>query len=84
MANQQSSTLRSPATGDAITSLTALDPEIRRVSLRAAGRIFSLGAELEEFGTTIDPATGQPLSSAGDPTVSTGGAPTGNVAEAGF
>jgi ABC-type dipeptide/oligopeptide/nickel transport system permease subunit len=28
MANQQSSTLRSPATGEAITTLTALDPEI--------------------------------------------------------
>jgi enoyl-CoA hydratase/carnithine racemase len=38
-------------------SLAALDPEIARVSLRAAGRTFSLGAELAEFGTTADPAT---------------------------
>lgn len=37
--------------------LAALDPEIRRVSLRGAGRTFSLGAELGEFGTTSDPAT---------------------------
>jgi enoyl-CoA hydratase/carnithine racemase len=41
---------------DAIT-LAALDPEIRRVSLRGAGRTFSLGAELGEFGTTSDPAS---------------------------
>ena len=41
---------------DAFT-LAALDPEIRRVSLRGAGRTFSLGAELGEFGTTRDPAT---------------------------
>lgn len=38
-------------------SLAALDPEIRQVSLRAAGRTFSLGAELAEFGTTTNPAT---------------------------
>ncbi len=41
---------------DAFT-LAALDPEIRHVSLRGAGRTFSLGAELGEFGTTSDPAT---------------------------
>jgi enoyl-CoA hydratase/carnithine racemase len=38
-------------------SLAALDPDIARVSLRAVGRTFSLGAELAEFGTTADPAT---------------------------
>lgn len=38
-------------------ALAALDPEVTRVSLRAAGRTFSLGAELGEFGTTTDPAT---------------------------
>jgi len=38
-------------------SLAAIDPEIARVSLRASGRTFSLGAELGEFGTTLDPAT---------------------------
>ena len=38
-------------------SLAALDPELRCISLRGAGRTFSLGAELGEFGTTSDPAT---------------------------
>lgn len=38
-------------------SLAVLDPDIRQVSLREAGRTFSLGAELGEFGTTTDPAT---------------------------
>jgi len=38
-------------------SLAAVDPEIASVRLRAAGRTFSLGAELGEFGTTTDPAT---------------------------
>jgi enoyl-CoA hydratase/carnithine racemase len=37
--------------------LAALDPAIARVSLRGNGRTFSLGAELAEFGTTVDPAT---------------------------
>ncbi len=35
----------------------ALDPEISRVTLRATGKAFSVGAELAEFGTTRDPAT---------------------------
>lgn len=59
--------LDNPAAGNAIDqrmrdqlhealSLAALDSEIGRVSLRAAGRSFSLGAELAEFGTTVDPA----------------------------
>ncbi len=38
-------------------TLAALDPEIVQVSLRGAGRCFSLGAELGEFGTCRDPAT---------------------------
>lgn len=38
-------------------SLAALDADIERVLLRGAGRTFSLGAELAEFGTTADPAT---------------------------
>lgn len=38
-------------------ALAALDPTIARVSLRAEGRTFSLGADLDEFGTTVDPAT---------------------------
>jgi hypothetical protein len=44
------------ALGEAFT-LASLDPELRHVSLRGAGRTFSLGAELGEFGTTSDPAT---------------------------
>lgn len=37
--------------------LAAMDDSIDTISLRAAGRTFSLGAELSEFGTTTDPAT---------------------------
>nr|WP_184019851.1 enoyl-CoA hydratase/isomerase family protein [Sphingobium boeckii] len=37
--------------------LAALDPEIERITLRGAGKTFSLGADLSEFGTTRDPAT---------------------------
>ena len=61
-------TLDHPASGNAIDramrdalgeafSMAALDAELRRISLRGAGRTFSLGAELTEFGTTSDPAT---------------------------
>lgn len=38
-------------------SLAALDGEIQTVKLRAAGTTFSTGGDLEEFGTTRDPAT---------------------------
>jgi enoyl-CoA hydratase/carnithine racemase len=38
-------------------ALAALDPEITTVELRARGRVFSLGADLDEFGTTADPAS---------------------------
>ncbi|MBV2150832.1 enoyl-CoA hydratase/isomerase family protein [Sphingobium sp. AS12] len=37
--------------------LAALDCAIARISLRGAGRSFSVGADLSEFGTTRDPAT---------------------------
>ena len=37
--------------------LASLDREVERVSLRGAGRTFSMGALLSEFGTTTDPAT---------------------------
>lgn len=61
-------TLDHPASGNAIDrvmrdqlhealSLTALDPSVASVALRAVGRSFSLGSELAEFGTTGDPAT---------------------------
>ena len=38
-------------------TLAALDPEVRSIELRAAGPAFSSGGDLEEFGTTRDPAT---------------------------
>lgn len=38
-------------------TLAALDPEVRSVKLRAVGSAFSVGGDLEEFGTTRDPAT---------------------------
>ena len=46
-----------------VLTLAALDPDIRQISIRAAGRTFSLGAELGEFGTTIDPATAHSIRS---------------------
>lgn len=36
--------------------LANLDPTIRRIELRGAGRAFGSGADLSEFGTTRDPA----------------------------
>lgn len=38
-------------------TLAALDPDVQRIELRAVGGAFSVGADLEEFGTTRDPAT---------------------------
>lgn len=38
-------------------SIAALDPDLERVSLRSVGPVFSVGADLAEFGTTSDPAT---------------------------
>lgn len=38
-------------------SLAALDREICSIKLRAVGPAFSIGGDLEEFGTTRDPAT---------------------------
>lgn len=38
-------------------TLAALDPEIRSIVLRGTGAAFSVGADLEEFGVTRDPAT---------------------------
>lgn len=61
-------TLDRPESGNAIDramrdrlyeafALGALDATIGRIRLQAAGRTFSLGADLAEFGTTPDPAT---------------------------
>lgn len=38
-------------------SLANLDTSIEHVRLRTIGRCFSMGADLAEFGTTIDPVT---------------------------
>jgi enoyl-CoA hydratase len=38
-------------------TLAALDPEVRSVKLRALGEAFCVGADLDEFGTTRDPAS---------------------------
>lgn len=38
-------------------TLAAIDREVRSIKLRAVGAAFSVGADLEEFGTTRDPAT---------------------------
>jgi enoyl-CoA hydratase len=38
-------------------TLAALDREVRSMKLRAVGATFSIGGDLEEFGTTRDPAT---------------------------
>jgi enoyl-CoA hydratase len=35
----------------------ALDPQLRSIKLRASGPTFSIGGDLDEFGTTRDPAT---------------------------
>ena len=38
-------------------SVAAADPEVRSIKLRALGAAFSVGGDLDEFGTTRDPAT---------------------------
>lgn len=43
--------------------LAALDDDILNVTLRAQGRAFSLGADLDEFGTTTDPASAHAIRS---------------------
>jgi len=35
--------------------LAALDPQIHAIKMRAVGPAFSIGGDLEEFGTTRDP-----------------------------
>lgn len=37
--------------------LAALDPGVAEIRLLGTGRFFSMGAELDEFGTTTDPMT---------------------------
>ncbi|KMS59639.1 enoyl-CoA hydratase [Novosphingobium barchaimii LL02] len=65
--NEVVATLARPDTGNAIDrsmrddlheafALVNMDRSITRITLRARGKAFSLGAELGEFGTTTDPA----------------------------
>lgn len=44
-------------------ALAAIDPQIERVVLGGAGKAFSLGAQLNEFGTTFDPAVAHTIRS---------------------
>jgi hypothetical protein len=41
--------------------LAVADPAIRTVSISGAGRCFSVGGDLAEFGSTPDPATGHAI-----------------------
>jgi enoyl-CoA hydratase len=38
-------------------ALAAIDAEVRAITLRSVGNVFSMGGDLHEFGTTRDPAT---------------------------
>jgi enoyl-CoA hydratase/carnithine racemase len=53
-------------------SVAAADPEVRSIKLRALGAAFSVGGDLEEFGTTRDPATAYLIRSRTLPAVSIG------------
>jgi enoyl-CoA hydratase/carnithine racemase len=37
-------------------TVAALDPDVQTVRLRGLGKAFCVGADLDEFGTTLDPA----------------------------
>ena len=43
--------------------LVLADPAIEKVSVRGAGRCFSIGGDLDEFGTAPDPATAHAIRS---------------------
>ena len=51
-------------------SVAAADPEVRSIKLRALGTAFSVGGDLEEFGTTRDPATAHLIRSRSLPALS--------------
>jgi enoyl-CoA hydratase/carnithine racemase len=50
-------------------TLAALDTEVRAINLRAVGNVFSIGGDLQEFGTTRDPATAHLIRSRSLPAV---------------
>ncbi len=53
-------------------SVAAADPEVRSIKLRALGAAFSVGGDLEEFGTTRDPATAHLIRSRSLPALAIG------------
>jgi enoyl-CoA hydratase len=53
-------------------SLAGADPEVRSIKLRALGAAFSVGGDLDEFGTTRDPATAHLLRSRCSPALAIG------------
>jgi enoyl-CoA hydratase/carnithine racemase len=53
-------------------SVAAADPEVRSIKLRALGAAFSVGGDLEEFGTTRDPATAHLIRSRSSPALAIG------------
>lgn len=53
-------------------SVAAADPEVRSIQLRALGATFSVGGDLEEFGTTRDPATAHLIRSRSLPALAIG------------
>jgi enoyl-CoA hydratase/carnithine racemase len=53
-------------------AVAAADREIGRIKLRARGAAFSVGGELEEFGTTRDPATAHLIRSRSLPALAIG------------
>jgi enoyl-CoA hydratase len=53
-------------------SVAAGDPAVRSIKLRALGAVFSVGADLDEFGTTRDPALAHLIRSRTLPALSIG------------
>jgi len=53
-------------------SVAAADPEVRSIKLRARGAAFSVGGDLDEFGTTRDPATAHLIRSRSLPALAIG------------
>jgi enoyl-CoA hydratase/carnithine racemase len=53
-------------------SVAAADPEVRAIKLRARGAAFSVGGDLDEFGTTRDPATAHLIRSRSLPALAIG------------
>jgi enoyl-CoA hydratase len=53
-------------------SVAAVDPEVRSIKLRALGAAFSVGGDLDEFGTTRDPATAHLIRSRSLPALALG------------